>query len=967
MVIALLILLPFLICSCSNSEQEADMVEPLPIAEEITPDTLSVDSLADTLETGSFEDTTAIKDSLPNDSIPTDSVPEDTIPADTLQDEIEKVDTLEGMWSAKATGAVVSLGTDEKARTIDRPMMQVTLEYDFFIGRHEVTCAEFNALMKTATGISLECEEGNLPATNLTYYDAVLYANARSKADSLDTVYTYSSAKFDDEKHCVSLEGFAFHPEVKSYRLPSEAEWVYAARKNWNMREAWTAENSEYKLHNVCSKAVPATEVCDMAGNAMEWVNDWLGSFQKTTVSNYVGAPDGGFLGQRVVKGGCYRNAASSITLYSRGDVYTVTSSTRADYVGFRLAYGAIPDAVWMGDNGKAASSRIILLANSSTLESLTGTFKAKLAFRNDISGNLAYVDYSSGVQSVIEIEDSIEVFHPEISPDGNHVAFCTGLEGLSGKSSLYVRDLDAEGLHLVKLDVESAAIPRWRILENGDTAIVYVTDAGNNKDASVFRSASTWQVVFANGQFGVPQKLFDGAYHGGVSKDGNLAVTGARLLRANVSGQESVWYNGEQACNVSLAKDGSERTLFLDFGSKTGRDFVGKRYGTHERLFVVNSTGKLVQSVGAPAGFTFDHSEWAGGRNLVVATLADANGAHRMITLMNLSDSSFVDLAEGDELWHPSLWVKPNEVSVNSGLDLDSAGVYMKPDDDMGNILMRYNMELLWRYRDTANVAILGSSRPLHSLSPSLFSPEFFAINLAHIPNSIYSSRDFLKKYLLTHLKKLKYVVVSLDIDFWWKITGENGDNFFEVTYKNYPGYVYDENHGYWSDGYPEGLLECTRNSISVADSKPFLQDRGRYTESYCVAWGDTPEFSVDSTYFDDHIYLVPGSLSALREIIELAQERGIYVVGMIFPQNPKYKESGAFGRYGMRRSMAMSLIDQFQKYETEYPNFRLLDENKMGDHDYTDDEALDNDHLCYKAVPKITSRLDSLLKTLE
>ena len=97
------------------------------------------------------------------------------------------------------------------------------------------------------------------------------------------------------------------------------------------------------------------------------------------------------------------------------------------------------------------------------------------------------------------------------------------------------------------------------------------------------------------------------------------------------------------------------------------------------------------------------------------------------------------------------------------------------------------------------------------------------------------------------------------------------------------------------------------------------------------------------------------------------MAQERGIYVVGMIFPQNPRYKESGAFGRYGMRRSMAMSLIDQFQKYETEYSNFRFFDENKMGDHDYTDDEALDTDHLCYKAAPKITSRLDSLLKTLE
>ena len=49
-------------------------------------------------------------------------------------------------------------------------------------------------------------------------------------------------------------------------------------------------------------------------------------------------------------------------------------------------------------------------------------------------------------------------------------VAFCTGPEGSkSDTSSLYVRDLNAEGSNLVKLDVKGAAIPRWRVLDNGD------------------------------------------------------------------------------------------------------------------------------------------------------------------------------------------------------------------------------------------------------------------------------------------------------------------------------------------------------------------------------------------------------------------------------------------------------------------------------------------------------------------
>ena len=877
---------------------------------------------------------------------------------------------LEGMISVNAVGQTVELGTtSENAPANERPAMKVKFDYDFLLGEHEVTCVEFDSLMQSATGLALNCNNDSLPATNVTFYDAVLFSNERSKAEGYDTAYTYTNAVFDAEKHCTDLEGFAYHPDAKAFRLPTEAEWVFAASRSWNVDSSWNAENSDYALHPVCNKLDSNAKACDMAGNALEFVNDWLGNFRDTTLTNYVGAPDGGSLGQRIVKGGSFRNAAESINLYSRGDVYTVTSSTKADYVGFRLAFGEIPDAVWMNSTGKTEASRLIPLANSSTMNALTGTYQMKLAFRNNLTGNLAFIDYSSGTLSVTEIEDSLEVYHPEISPDGKKVAFCTGLEGVSGKSAVYVRNLDAEGSGLVKLNVKSAAIPRWRVLENGDTVIVYVTDAGNNKDENAFMSTSTAQVKFAGGGFGKPQRLFDGAYHGGVSDDDLLAVTGARLLRVRVALRDTLWYNGEQACNVSLSKDSTKRTLFLDFSGKTGRAFVGKRYSTHERLLIADSVGNLIQSVGAPSGYTFDHSEWVGyANNLAVATLTNVNGAHQKIVLLNLSDSAVVDLVEGDDVWHPCFWVKKiNRATEDFKVDVDSAGVYMNPNDDWGAVLMRYNMELLWRYRDSVNVAIVGSSRPLYSLSPKFLSSKFFAVNFGHTPNSIYASRDLLDKYLLRHLKKLKYIVLSLDIDFWYKIDGPESDNFFVVNYKNYPGYVYDENHGYWNKGYPKGLLECTENSISVADDSVYLDDRGRFTGTYCIWWGDHAEIELDSTYYDDKMYLVENSLDALKNIIEMAQERDIYVVGMIFPQNPMYKETGAFGRYGMRRSLATSLIEQFHDMEETYPNFTLLDENKMGNHDYTDMEAVDSDHLCYNGAPKITARLDSVLKTLK
>ena len=68
----------------------------------------------------------------------------------------------------------------------------------------------------------------------------------------------------------------------------------------------------------------------------------------------------------------------------------------------------------------------------SSDIREKMGTVHAKLAFRNDKTGNLAYVDFSGGMPGVIEILDTLPVFHPEISPDGNKVAFALELKALT-------------------------------------------------------------------------------------------------------------------------------------------------------------------------------------------------------------------------------------------------------------------------------------------------------------------------------------------------------------------------------------------------------------------------------------------------------------------------------------------------------------------------------------------------------
>lgn len=876
-----------------------------------------------------------------------------------------------GLLKIYSSSKSVFLGTDDTLAPVsERPRMLVSFDYDFALGEHEVTQGEFHALMP-----KFALPEGgeNLPVVGITYFDAVLFANERSKKERLDTAYSYVSAHFDSLGSCTGLDALVFNPGVAAYRLPTEAEWVFAALPSWNPDDGWHNENSGFLRHDVCGKKKNALGLCDMAGNVMEWTNDWLGYFRDTAFTDYLGASDGGRLGERVVKGGYYGTAPVNMNVVARGDVYTVLSSSKYPYVGFRLAFGAIPDGVWTNSNGASVLNRTVPLASVAKLKSLTHTSDMRLAFRDDVTGNLNYVDYRNGILSVMEIADTLDAYHPDISPDGNFVAFCTKPEGVSGKSEIFVRRLAPDDSWILKLDVSSAAIPRWTILENGDTAIVYVTDAGSNKDEFAWKAQSTWSVTFKSGALGTPRKLFDGSFNGGVSPDGNLAVSGASLLRAklgaNESYRDSVWYNEEQACNASLAKDGSKRTLFLDFGGKTGEAFVGEKYGTHERILVVDSLGTLIQSVPSEPGYTYDHTEWTNVANLAISTLANSNGAHNKIAVVYLNDSSVVELFSGEELWHPVLWVKDMFVldSTESVLDADSAGQYYAENGSSTAAIVRTKLEVFWHYKDSINTVVLGSSRPSTSVDPLLFSDDINAINLSLVPNIVYTSRYLFENYLLNHATNLKNVVISLDIDLWNRSEIDPVNNFFGLEYKSFPGYVYDENHGFWKNESPKGMFEYTKNNVR----NDFEYERHSYHKgvqhvpySSDFNWEtENPGVDFDSTWLDYKQTDFQNNWNHLIAIIEKSAERGINVVGVVFPQSPGYKNTGAFGRYGLRRSDAARILSDISALSEKYSNFKLLDENKMGDHDYPESMAINRDHLQNNAASQMTSRIDSVL----
>ena len=893
-------------------------------------------------------------------------------------DEISSIAEIEGMIHLES-GLTTIGSNDKRYKATEKPAMKVALDYDFYMGVHEVTCGEYTKIAQESDlKIFDECENDSLPIVDVTYYDAVLFANAKSKQNDYDTGYTYRRALYDSEGHCTNLEGFAFHAEANAFRLPTEAEWVYAATQAWNTKNSWNNSNSNYKTHDVCSMGADSAGFCDMAGNALEWVNDWMGAFRDTTVANYAGAPNGGDTDERIVKGGSYSSSQNDLNPYSRGDVYTVTSATRAEYVGFRLAFGSIPNVLWMNDEGMSVTSIVTSLVGPETIKDLAGTYSVKLAFRNDVTENISYLDYRNGSLSIKEITKGINAYHPEISPDGNWIAYCTGFEGVAGKSEIYVQSLDKEVHVQVKLKAKSAAIPRWRVLENGDTVITYVDDAGNNKDEAAFKDNSTWQVKFANGKFGTPQKLFNGAYHGGISEDGELAVSGARLFRTRISGKDKVWYNSEQACNVSLAQDGSKRTAFLDFGGKTGKKFVGSNYATHQRILIADSTGKLFQSVKAPDGYTFDHSEWTtdGTNTNIVATLANINGAHTKIVLINPVDSSIIDLVEGEELWHPNLWVKKiqknspaiddsTETKTTFHLDPDSAGVYYTTQSNYVATQWRYKMEMLWQYMDTANVVVLGSSRALFGVNPLFFNKPFFVLNLANSENTKYGSKYIFHNYVVPHFKNLKYVIISMDLDRWYH---DDNYNFFYSKYKNYPGYIYDANNNFWVDNVPQDLFNITFESLGQESYAQKLRPARGFQKSRNEGWQqDDVPIKKDSMWYTNNSKIYYKNYNHLIDIIKEAAEHNVIVLGVEFPQSPAFRETGTYGQFGLQRSQMPHLFEEINDISKTYPNFLFIDENKMGNHDYPEDMAQDAGHLSTDGATKMSLRLDSLLRTLE
>lgn len=209
-----------------------------------------------------------------------------------------------GTFTMGATSEQQSPDSDEK------PTHRVSLS-SYYIGKYEVT----QALWKAVMGSNPSKWKGeNLPVENVSWNDCQTFLRKLN-----------------------AMTG-------KNFRLPTEAEWEYAARGGNRSRGyqysgsyiigdvAWYTDNSGSKTHPVGTKAPNELGIYDMSGNVWEWCHDWKGSYSSSAQTNPTGPSSGSY---RVFRGGGWSSYAGGCCVANRG---FYTPGIGDNNLGLRLA-----------------------------------------------------------------------------------------------------------------------------------------------------------------------------------------------------------------------------------------------------------------------------------------------------------------------------------------------------------------------------------------------------------------------------------------------------------------------------------------------------------------------------------------------------------------------------------------------------------------------------------------------------
>jgi len=201
----------------------------------------------------------------------------------------------------------------------ETPIHSVTISKGYWMGKYELTQQQYRSII----GINPSSFPGdNRPVDTVNWNDSVLFCRALTEQ-----------------------EGQAGRlPEGYEYRLPTEAEWEYAARAGAHRGStdyagsakidevAWYKENSGMQTQPVGQKPANALGLYDMSGNVYEWCLDWKGAYQSESQTDPVGSSVGQ---RRVRRGGGWFGFASACRVTAR---HFYAPTVTGSFVGLRVA-----------------------------------------------------------------------------------------------------------------------------------------------------------------------------------------------------------------------------------------------------------------------------------------------------------------------------------------------------------------------------------------------------------------------------------------------------------------------------------------------------------------------------------------------------------------------------------------------------------------------------------------------------
>lgn len=262
-------------------------------------------------------------------------------------------------------GAAVYIG-DTLHDPDERPVQQVQIR-PFQLGAYEVTVREFAAFVQSSgyrtqaetgtgsyawdsTGWTQHplahwlCDEASRllpdsawqrPVTHISWVDAAQYCNWLSQRESCRPVYTFQR---DTVRADLSADG---------YRLPTEAEWEYAAAGGFppkkyryagsdDLRQVgWFSNNSARHAHTVGGKTPNAFGLYDLCGNVWEWCHDRYFPTRRPADRQTAAPADSSLRVPRALRGGSFSNNAAHCRITNRSSRYP---DYRDANTGFRVA-----------------------------------------------------------------------------------------------------------------------------------------------------------------------------------------------------------------------------------------------------------------------------------------------------------------------------------------------------------------------------------------------------------------------------------------------------------------------------------------------------------------------------------------------------------------------------------------------------------------------------------------------------